>query len=310
MEPLSIAVLIVVLASLTTAWIRRIPMVMAITVANFLVFTAMLFSEGLADQGVFHDLATRVSYLVDRDYAQWYTILTSTFLHAGFVHIFGNMLVLVMLGLPFEERVGPLRFTLIYFLSAVVAVLLHAIWIYYQDPSPGALEIPLVGASGAVFGILGAFATMYPRDRVPMFLIFIFLPRVPVYVGAIAMTAVEIFALGFGAQGNVAHAAHIGGAVGGFILGLSLKPKRERAEEERPQPVQLDYGVLESLAHDPQQKQWLRKLKENEDERETQDAWLQQLLPTLECQECGSALAPHGRRRLRCANRHEVTYAK
>ncbi len=311
-SPVSIGAVALVITLVAFAWWRKIPVVMALTIGNLLVFVLIATtgrSLTLEGSQMVDDLAARVEYITDPNLPRLYTILTATILHANLAHVVGNMLILMMIGVPFEDRVGRARFLSIYVVSAVTAVLIHALWIVTQG-TPAELSIPLVGASGAVFGILGAFATMYPRDQIPVFLLFIVLPRVPVWVAAVVYTAMEGFLL-FGAQGgSIARAAHVGGAFGGFLLGLLL---RQRAPPEHMQatPTKIDYGALERLATAPAQKTLLQKLRENEDQRETQRAWLERLLPTLQCPQCSRTLTPHRRGTLTCENGHEeIRYAR
>lgn len=298
------------LATLVVAWVRRVPIVMGITIANFLVFGVALLAGRSFDLGnspLLTELSTRVAYLVQGDWTRLHTLLTSTFLHAGVAHIIGNMIVLLLLGLPFEERVGRGRFLLVYFFGAFVAVLLHAFWIYFTAPNQ--IYVPLVGASGAVFGILGAFAVMYPRDQVPLFLLFIVLPRVPVYIAAVAMTAIEgLFLLG-GATSGVARAAHIGGAFGGVLLGLLLRPPPAgRAAQATGR--RLDYAALDRLATEPHQQALVKKLRDNEDHPDTQRAWLDRLVASLQCPQCGAAYGSGPRGLLVCRNGHRERYVE
>lgn len=309
MNPVSAAAVLAIVATLALAWWRKVPMVFALAIANFIVFGLTLLTSrnlNFATSPLLDDLAGRVSYLTDHDWGRLYTILTSAFLHAGLSHILGNMLVLVLLGLPFEERVGRARFLVIYLLSAVVAVLLHSVWIVETDPA--GLTVPLVGASGAVFGILGAFATMYPRDQVPLFLLFIVLPRVPVFLAAIVMTGLEALFLFGSAASGVARAAHLGGAVGGLVFGLLLRP-RERAAHRSGAPG-IDYARLERLAETPAQRAMVDRIRENEDHPEAQRAWIERLAPQLRCPHCGSSLNAASRGRLSCPNGHEERYAR
>lgn len=310
MEVISLAAMLLALVLLVVAWTRKVPIVMALAVANFMVFVlgATTGTRGtIGGSPLLTDLAAKVAYFSPEGWPRLYTIFTATFLHADISHIVGNMLVLLMIGLPFEDRVGRARFLGVYFGSAVVAVILHSLWIVMQG-SPAEVNIPLVGASGAVFGILGAFATMYPRDQIMMFFIFFVLPRVPVFLAAILLTGVEAFTLVSGFRGNVAHAAHLGGAVGGVLFGLLLKPK-VRLTEARAQPRKIDYTVLERLARAPPQQALVAKLRENEDHPDTQRAWLERLLPTLTCATCGGPFTGERRGTLRCANGHEERYA-
>lgn len=300
-----IAVGLMVAGLLTPLW-RRIPMVGGIALANLLVFlvTIATGSHGsIAGSPLLDDLATRIDYLTLDQWARWPTILTASFLHSGVAHLLSNVFVFVMIGMPFEERVGRARFLAIYLFGAVSAVLLHALWTL--GTAPQNVDIPLVGASGAVFGILGAFATLYPRDRIPMYLVVIMLPRVPVLVGALVLSAIEFLFL-FGDTSRVARAAHLGGVVGGAIGAFLLRPKVP-LNERRPEALNVEPDKLEQLAKTPQQRDILKRLRESHDQPEVQKAWLERYAATVSCTQCGSALEARGAT-VRCPNGHPVTY--
>lgn len=147
------------------------------------------------------------------------TVLTSMFIHGGFLHILGNMLYLWIFGNNIEDLLGPLRFLLFYIVCGVVAALSHVL------TDPGSI-VPTVGASGAVAGVLGAYLIVHPRARVLtlVFLgIFIRPMLVPAALVLIFWFVLQIFSgflsLGAGALGGgVAWFAHIGGFVAGMVL--------------------------------------------------------------------------------------------
>jgi membrane associated rhomboid family serine protease len=129
------------------------------------------------------------------------------FLHGGFAHILFNLFALWIFGQAIENAWGTKRFTVYYFLTGIGAALIH-IWI-------GAGGAPTVGASGAVYGILLAFGMMFP-DRYIMLLI----PPIPIkakYFVAI-FGAIELFSGLMRANSGIAHFAHLGGMIVGFIL--------------------------------------------------------------------------------------------
>lgn len=310
MNPLSVVAVLTFGITLVLAWRRKWPMLQALVVANLLVFVLTILTSDdkvtLRGSDLVDDLALRPSYLVDPQPLRAYTILTSSFLHADLAHVVGNMLVLLMIGLAFEERVGRTRLLLIYGGSAVVAVVLHSLWMVGTE-SAGALDVPVVGASGAVFGILGAFAATYPRDRVPMIFIFL-IQRVPVIFAALFLTLVEGAFLFTGeAIGGVARAAHIGGAVGGVLLGLLLKP-RGRPDADRPS--RIDYGSLDRLAVEPKQKALVERLRMNEGHPELQRPWLEKIAASFTCPQCGQTYGGVHRGHLVCANGHKERYAQ
>jgi membrane associated rhomboid family serine protease len=146
------------------------------------------------------------------------TLITSLFMHGGFLHLFGNMLFLGIFGDNIEHRFGRLRYMLFYLGAGVAATLAHI------AVQPNSL-IPTLGASGAISGILGAYLVLFPRNRVTM-IIFRFIPiRVSAF-WAIGIWAVLQFVYGFGQiavteqTGGVAYMAHIGGFVVGVAVGF------------------------------------------------------------------------------------------
>ena len=161
-------------------------------------------------------------------------LFTSLFLHGDFMHLAGNMLYLWIFGDNVEDRLGHFRFIVFYLLSGLAASLFF-VWIH------SGLEIPLVGASGAIAGVLGAYLVSFPRARVATLIFFGFFIRV-VYIPALVV-------LGFwfilqllsglptvgGAEqtGGVAFMAHAGGFVAGIVL-VWLMARRP------PRPVYAD----------------------------------------------------------------------
>jgi len=136
------------------------------------------------------------------------TLLTSMFVHASLFHLLGNMLYLWVFGNNVEDFLGPVRFPLFYLASGFAAGLLQAAF------SPGS-RLPMVGASGAIAGILGAYWVLFPRARV-MTLIFIAL--VPLPAGFVLGVWFLAQLLNIGMGGGVAWFAHIGG----FLAGIGM----------------------------------------------------------------------------------------
>ncbi|MCF8032102.1 MAG: rhomboid family intramembrane serine protease [Desulfarculaceae bacterium] len=147
------------------------------------------------------------------------TLVTSMFLHGGFMHLAGNMLYLWIFGNNIEDRLGPLRFGVFYLLGGVLAGLSHVV------ASPGS-QLPMVGASGAIAAVLGAYFLLYPRAKVVVLLWFFFyaqLIRVPAVIVLGVWFLLQV--LGRGGPG-VAWMAHIGGFVIGLILVRLFLPRR------------------------------------------------------------------------------------
>ena len=146
------------------------------------------------------------------------TIFTSMFLHGGFMHLAGNMLYLWIFGNNIEDAMGKFRFILFYFVCGAAAVFGQVL----QDPSS---QIPMVGASGAISGVLGAYLLIYPRARVLVVIplwFYLELIRLPAgwVLGFWFVLQLVSSVLSDNAGGGVAFYAHIGG----FITGMMLVP--------------------------------------------------------------------------------------
>jgi membrane associated rhomboid family serine protease len=153
------------------------------------------------------------------------TLITAMFLHGGLLHLGGNMLYLWVFGNNVEDLLGHARFLFFYLLCGVVATLAHI-------ASAPDSRIPLVGASGAIAGVLGAYAVCFPRARVLVlfwFLIFIRVIRVPalIVLGFWFLIQLVNASADVGSQGGVAWFAHIGG----FIAGVLFIRRRRRRRD-------------------------------------------------------------------------------
>ena len=145
----------------------------------------------------------------------WYTPLTSMFLHGGWFHLIGNMWFLWLFGNNVEDSMGHGRFVLFYLLSGIAAAAAQT----FISPSS---EIPMVGASGAISGVMGAYVVLYPRVRVHMLVVLvIFITRivVPAYLMLGYWFLLQLIGGGLArGEGGVAFWAHAGGFVTGAIL--------------------------------------------------------------------------------------------
>ncbi len=154
----------------------------------------------------------------------WLTIFTSMFLHANLVHIAGNMLYLWIFGNNIEDALGHFRFLFFYLLAGFGAAMAQVLL------SPMS-TVPMVGASGAIAGVLGAYLILFPRARVTTLLFYIFIQVVEfpasVLIGWWILLQVISTALSAGhVGGGVAYAAHVGGFVTGCFLILVMGGKR------------------------------------------------------------------------------------
>lgn len=150
------------------------------------------------------------------------TLFTALFVHGGLLHLGGNMLYLWIFGDNIEDRLGHFRFLGFYLLTGVLASLLHIV----IHPSS---TVPMVGASGAIAGILGAYFLLFPRAHVLTLIIFFF------FVHMVRIPAVLFLGFWFlyqimstAAGGGIAWWAHIGGFIAGGLAVVLMVPKKKR----------------------------------------------------------------------------------
>lgn len=163
------------------------------------------------------------------------TIFSSMFLHAGWTHLLGNMLFLWIFGDNLEARLGPSKYLTVYLGTGVAATMFFSV---FQPDS----YIPLVGASGAISGVLGCYFLWFPKNQVKVFvwfLVFIRIIKLPARVVLGFYLIVENFfpfVLG-GGSGGVAHGAHIGGFVAGLMVVMGIKIWGKDTHEDHSAPT-------------------------------------------------------------------------
>jgi membrane associated rhomboid family serine protease len=157
------------------------------------------------------------------------TLLTSMFMHGGVFHIFGNMLYLWIFGNNIEDRLGHLKFIFFYLFCGIAASLSHAL------TSPGS-TVPMIGASGAISGILGAYLLLFPYARVHTVIFlgfFVQVVRVPalIVIGfwAIIQVVNGLAIQGIQNHGGIAWFAHVGGFITGLVTIKLWLPRRFRS---------------------------------------------------------------------------------
>ena len=292
----------IMIVALLIAYVRKYMMTYALIFANVIIFilTFIYTNEIIFGVGEYPGLGFRAIYLTPEYFPQTYTIFTSMFIHGGFFHIFGNMFIFFFVGMAFEQRIGWKNFLIIYLLTGVVGTLTHSIL------NLGSM-VPLIGASGAIFGIMGAFAYSYPRDEVimPIPIGIMFITRVKVMyaviIFAIMETAIVWWESTQGLQSSTAHFAHFGGLVSGFIIAaLILKRKKSAGDSVSfqttyydssapPKPSKKDYSELRKLATTPELKEMLNKI-EKETVPQVRNIWLEHFLEKTICPKCKNPL--------------------
>jgi membrane associated rhomboid family serine protease len=195
---------------------------LAIISANAVVFLIQLSAGSGADQMAYEYGVVPARYFVDRisSYfslqAQIISFISYMFLHGGFLHLLGNMWFLYIFGDNVEERLGPLRYGVFYLLCGVVSAFAHLMLNRYSNA-------PVIGASGAVAGVMGAYMLLYPGARI--------LTLIPIFIFPWFVEIPAFFFLGFwfllqffnaslthGGPTGVAWWAHVGGFICGMVL--------------------------------------------------------------------------------------------
>ena len=252
----------------------------SLVLANLFVFSAVLYLYFTSRGDFYSVMQDLIFYPSDVLSPRAYTMLTSAFLHFAPLHIFMNLVFLFLLGFPLEIKAGARKVVVVYLISAVGGSMLYAVL------SPG--NVPALGASGAISGLLGALVALYPRDEIPMFVGPIFLTRTPVYLAAAVFLLTEA-GYSFVGGGNIAHTAHIGGLIAGMATG-AIVSKIPIGEERR-----RSYAALRELATTEP----LREIYENIERADNEDvrrAWAEELVKEAKCPVCGGHLRMEGNR--------------
>ena len=302
MHWLSVALAASLLVPIAVPLLRKRHACLWTVVWNFVVFVVMYIGE-LAEPGLYmrvvYDLGWDTALMGDP--AQWYRALTAMYVHSGALHILMNMLILTLMGVPFEDRVGTGRWLAIYLVSgAIGGVVDQGFAILAHSNHVG------IGASGAIFGVMGAFAYMYPRDEIPMMLGFIFLQRVPVVWAVVFMGFLETLYM-LGAQDNIGHIVHVASLLAGISLGVPFGAQLRKRAAARP-GTSTDLAALHELVHDDETSELYDKIYK-EDVPEVRQAWLEQYIKKARCPKCRRMLA-HAPGRFFCSCGYKLQYLK
>ena len=187
----------------------------AVATVAVIVLNAYVFLKELTHGDRFVWVWSVVPIRIVHGYS-WITIITSMFMHAGWMHIIGNMIYLWAFGREIEDAMGTGRFIFFYLIGGVVAMMCQIL----GDPFA---RVPCLGASGAIAAVMGAFLITYPRDRIRTVVFFLILVRIT-YIPAALLIGfwflMQVFNIGSVATvhtGGVAYLAHIGG----FLFGVA-----------------------------------------------------------------------------------------
>ena len=256
---------------------------------NFAIFAVWAVLSQISPQmgyDALFELGFRSMYLASPEFGLL-TLISAMFMHGGPMHLLMNMLILILLGVPFEDRIGSRAFLRIYLISGIIGSLVTgsiSVW------NGTGLEIINIGASGAVFGIMGGFALLYPRDEIPMLLGPIFMHRVPVLLATLVFIGMETLYVGLGTEDGIGHGTHMAS----FIAGVFLAPYFSTSNEETEIKAEMNLDKLIKLSERSQRGTYELQMIKESDEPELIDAWLEKFWESQECPDCKSVINSKG----------------
>ena len=225
--------------TLTTPHVNRL-----LLITNITIFTVYWLST----QGIL--FSNQLSGYFERNFVmvpdeiihgqQLYTLLTSMFMHAGWLHLLGNMLYLFIFGDNIEDVFGHPGYLAFYLVSGLAAATTQILAMLFAPTISSLtgiqmssdLTIGVLGASGAISGVLGAYVVLYPKAQILTIVLYVILP-IPAILFLGFWFVMQWLYVAFGLSEGVAYFAHIGGFITGMILALALGLKRKKALKAR-----------------------------------------------------------------------------
>jgi len=274
---LEIVVLVVIAAAVATAaysWWKQSMFSVLVSLACIVTMLVMYLPDPDSRDEALYQLAFEPRDLMDP--ARITTVLTSMYTHDvdGMSHIFFNLLVLFLIGMPFEERIGTRRYILIYLVSGLVGTLVFALF-RWDD------YVIAFGASGSISGVIGAFVRLYPHEK--MSLLFVPSFTFPMWVAGLGFLALQLlYAMG---SSGIAYEAHLGG----MLAGMLVAPVLVKTPMHRRVKRMISQSSLRKLAKTSELKAILRRIEE-EDVPDVRSAWIEQFVSKAKCPHCGSPL--------------------
>ena len=255
---------------------------------NFAIFAVWAIMYRFSPQSGIEalvELGFRSMYLESPEFGLL-TLISAMFMHGGPMHLLMNMLILILMGVPFEDRIGSRAFLRIYFISGIIGSLVTGSISVLNETG---LETINIGASGAVFGIMGGFALLYPRDEIPMLLGPIFMHRVPVLLATLVFIGMETLYVGLGTEDGIGHGTHMAS----FIAGVFMAPYFTSKKEVETNP-EIGLERLVKLSGITKKGNYELQMIKDSDEPELIDAWLDKFWELQECPDCGEPVNMQG----------------
>jgi len=273
--------IVAIIGPLAWSWYHKASIAMAMTLSLLFGYIVQLIWGWVLDISELNELYLRVlmiPVLVEEGHI--HTLITSGFLHSWRdpLHVLGNIIIIALVGIPLEERLGRGRWLVSYMIGLLGGSIAWTL-------ANGGSITPALGASGAAFGILGAYMCGWPDDEVYFPLILI--RKWPVQFIALFYFGFEIFnawrVYGLSEVSHVAHIAHFGG----FILAYATLPILKKGIE-----WEAEAELTEITQENPFEgvDELVKRLHEEGDEKETRQAWLEEIAERAKCPVCDGDL--------------------
>lgn len=231
--------------SFTTPHVNRL-----IIIVNVVIFTvfwlssqSILFDQKFADNMMGTRETSGLFVMIPYEIIhgqRLFTLFTSMFMHASWLHLFGNMIYLYVFGDNIEDIFGHVGYLVFYLVSGLAATFAQIVGTLFAPfigdligmPLSSDLTIGVVGASGAISGVLGAYIVLFPKTRIISFVFYVILP-VPAIIFLGVWFVLQWFYGFFDLSGGVAYWAHVGGFIAGMVLAWAFGLKRKKARAAR-----------------------------------------------------------------------------
>jgi len=211
-----------------------------------------------------------------------YQMITSMYLHGDFLHLIFNFIGLFILGVQLEKKIGWYRFLILYYGSGIIGGAI-VLMISPFDQLGHGMNVVSIGASGAIYGIIGGYWLLYPKDRI-IFPIPLFFMRMynkwPVWLIFLIYGGISTFFLLLQTDDNISHLGHFGGLIGAFPVAALIRPPAEPEKLKKLKKVDL-----KKYARTKKQKEYLKKAMDA-DEEDIRNAWLDEFFQNIVCEKC------------------------
>ena len=288
MEPVSWIVIAVTLIAIALTMLRSTNATMVLAISNIVIFAIIEIGYYGRYNETLYELGLNSGMMIQEPW----TLLTSMFLHASFLHLMFNMLFLIAIGIPLEARMGKGRFMTIYILGGMIGSIVFVIVEWSTT-----LNVILVGASGAISALMGAMIMLYPRERIMFFMGPMLTDRFSVYVPILVWFVLQMALFVFD-DSPIAYAAHLGGFAAGAGIAWVIRP---RFGVKR---LKVCCGPLKELCTTYALKEMYMYAEDAKDD-ETRKIWITRILKDVRCPVCGSEIRRKGKG-FKCRNGHEI----